>query len=205
MVRQKNRWLLVRFDFESDILSSCGALGEVGPGGGAATMGKKRKFQSPSSSSNLDESSSTTSTIHQITTADIYRSLLETITQNFGLVGASTTDIKVRLYDPKVRLAIIKTTRDNYPTVRSSLTVMTQIKQGGDVLKVVASTIAVSGSARTARNAAWAEVQKRFYDSTADDLGNRKGGDPWSKRGKIAMEKGLQDLEERLNKIDSAC
>jgi RNase P/RNase MRP subunit POP5 len=167
-------------------------------------MSKKRKFQS-SSSSNIDESSSATSAIHQVTTADIYRSLLETITQNFGLVGASTTDIKVRLYDPKVRLAIIKTTRDNYPTVRSSLTVMTHIKQGGDVLKVVASTIAVSGSARTARNAAWAEVQKRFYDSTAEDLGSKKGGDPWSKRGKIAMEKGLQDLEDRLNKIDSAC
>lgn len=203
MVRQKNRWLLVRFDFESDILSSCGIpLGEVGP---RSAFSKKRKFQSSGSSSNLDDSASSSTSIHQVTSTDIYRSLLETITQNFGLVGAATTDVKVRLYDPKVRLAIIKTTRDKYPTVRSSLTVMTHIKQGGDLLKVVASTIAVSGSARTARNAAWAEIRKRFYDSAAEDLGKRKEGDQWSKRSKVAMEKGLQDLEDRLNKIDAAC
>lgn len=199
MVRQKNRWLLVRFDFESDISTSCGKLGEVGP---KAALSNKRKFQS-SSSSNLENAVS--ASIHQVTSTDIYRSLLETITQNFGLVGAATTDVKVRLYDSKVRLAIIKTTRDKYPTVRSSLTVMTHIKQGGDVLKIVASTIAVSGSARTARNAAWAEVQRRFYESSVDNMGNRKRGDAWSKRDRTAMEKGLQDLEQRLNKIDSSC
>jgi RNase P/RNase MRP subunit POP5 len=198
MVRQKSRWLLVRFDFESDILSSCGPIGDVGH---RDAISKKRKFQS--SSSNLDDTPS--NSIHQVTSTDIYRSLLETITQNFGLVGAATTDVKVRLYDSKVRIAIIKTTRDKYPIVRSSLTVMTHIKQGGDVLKVVASTIAVSGSARTARNAAWVEIQKRFYDSSAEYVSKKKGGDTWSKRNRIAMEKGLQDLEERLNKIDSAC
>jgi RNase P/RNase MRP subunit POP5 len=198
MVRQKSRWLLVRFDFENDILSSCGPIGDVGP---KDAISKKRKFHS--SSSNLDDTPS--NSIQQVTSTDIYRSLLETINQNFGLVGAATTDVKVRLYDSKVRLAIVKTTRDKYPIVRSSLTVMTHIKQGGDVLKVVASTIAVSGSARTARNAAWAEIQKRFYESSAEFVNKTKGGETWSKRNRISMEKGLQDLEERLNKIDSAC
>lgn len=198
MVRQKNRWLLVRFDFESDISSSYGKLGEVGL---SAALRNKRKFLS--SSGNLDDAVSTS--IHQVTSTDIYRSLLETITLNFGLVGAATTDVKVRLYDSKVSLAIIKTTRDKYPTVRSSLTVMTHIKQGGDVLKIVASTIAVSGSARTARNAAWAEVQRRFYESSAENFGKRMGRDAWSKRNRAEMEKGLQDLEQRLSKIDSSC
>eukprot|EP00578_Thalassiosira_sp_NH16_P003204 CAMPEP_0181133618 /NCGR_PEP_ID=MMETSP1071-20121207/31623_1 /TAXON_ID=35127 /ORGANISM="Thalassiosira sp., Strain NH16" /LENGTH=174 /DNA_ID=CAMNT_0023220027 /DNA_START=72 /DNA_END=596 /DNA_ORIENTATION=- len=143
--------------------------------------------------------------IQQITSTDIYRSLQDTITQNFGLVGASTTELQVRLYDPKVRLAIIKTTRDKYPSVRSSLTVMTQIKQGGDVLKVVATTIAVSGSARTARNAAWQEIQKRFFaKQRSDDFGKAKG-EPWSKRSRISMEKDLKALEDRMEKIDSGC
>lgn len=199
MVRQKNRWLLVQFDFESDILSSC-SLSETTTA--SSSSKKKRKLQA-SSSSNLSESPSDQS-IQQVTSTDIYRSLQETITQNFGLVGASTTDVQVRLYDPKVRLAIIKTTRDKYPLVRSSLTVLTQIKQGGDVLKVVASTIAVSSSARTARNAAWEEIQKRFYGQDLESLGKMKG-EPWAKRSKIAMEKSLQDLEDRLDKIDSGC
>jgi len=150
-------------------------------------------------------SESSAQSIQQVTTTDIYRSLQETITQNFGLVGASTTDVKVRLYDPKVRLAIIKTTRDKYPLVRSSLTVMTQIKQGGDVLKVVASTIAVSGSARTARNAAWEEIQKRFYGQDLGSLGG-KNGEPWAeKKSRIATENDLRELEDRLDRIDSGC
>lgn len=148
--------------------------------------------------------------IQQINSTDIYRSLQEIITQNFGIVGASTIDLQVRLYDPQLRLAIIKTTRDKYPLVRSSLTVMTQIKQGGDVLKVVASTIAVCGSARTTRNAAWNEIQKRFYDVKNNGEGLRSlagytKGEPLTKKSKIAIEKGLQEMEDRLDKIDSGC
>ena len=83
---------------------------------------------------------------------------------------------------------------------------MTQIKQGGDVLKMVASTIAVSGSARTARNAAWEEIQKRFYgQDSRSSIGKKKKGEPWTKKSRTAMEKNLQDLEVRLNTIDSGC
>ncbi len=202
MVRKKNRWLLVQFDFESDILSSCASFGETGESGlTAASSGKKRK---PLASSGGDADDATARSIHQVTGTDIYRSLRDSIVQNFGLMGAAAADVQVRLYDPKMRLAIVKTTRDEYPIVRSSLTVLTQIKQGGDVLKLVATTISVSGSARTARNAAWDEIQKRF----GKDVGllrEQKGDEPWTKKTRIALEKGLQDLEARLDKIDSGC
>jgi RNase P/RNase MRP subunit POP5 len=157
---------------------------------------KKRKLDD-------DETTTTSSIQHQVTGTDIYRGLRDSITQNFGMVGAALSDIQVRLYDPKLHLAIIKTTREGYPAVRSSLTVMTRIKQGGDVLKVVASTISVSGSARTARNAAWIEVRKRFGKDVVDDLGTKQRGG--AKRNRIALEKKLQELDEKWDKIDSSC
>jgi len=204
MVRQKNRWLLVQFDFERDILSSC-TLDETPTSTPSKTKKRKLQQQRSSSSGYLSEVPSSQS-IQQVNATDIYRSLQETITQNFGLVGASTTEVQVRMYDPKLRLAIVKTTREDYPAVRSSLTVLTGIKQGGDVLRVAARTIAVSGSARTARNAAWEEIQKRFYgnENRGDEMG-QPSGEPWTKKGKKEMEKKLQHLEEQLEKIDSAC
>lgn len=203
MVRQKNRWLLVQFDFERDIMSSC----SINNGSGSTpSKGSNKKRKLNASTSSISETSIATSqSIQQITSTDIYRSLQETITQNFGLVGASTTEVQVRLYDPKVKLAIIKTTREKYPFVRSSLTVMTQIKQGGDVLKVVPSTIAVSGSARTARNAAWEEIQKRFFGKEQLEIVGKGKGEPWTKKSRIDMEKDLQALEGLLEKIDSGC
>jgi hypothetical protein len=68
-----------------------------------------------------------------------------------------------------------------------------------DSLKVVASTIAVSGSARTARNAAWDEMKKRFF------VRDFSGGEQWTNMSRVTMEKGLQELEECLDKIDSGC
>ena len=206
MVRKKNRWLLVQFDFESDILSSCASFGETEESGlTAASSGKKRKPQASSGGGDAaGDATATARSIHQVTGTDIYRSLRDSIAQNFGLVGAASADVQVRLYDPRMRLAIVKTTRDGYPIVRSSLTLLTQIKQGGDVLKVVATTISVCGSARTARNAAWGEIQKRF----GKDVGllrEQKGDEPWTKKTRIALEKGLQELEARLDKIDSGC
>lgn len=207
MVRKKNRWLLVQFDFESDILSSCANLRETVKSGAAASSsssGKKRK-PPPQASGGVDAIDTTTAqSIHQVTGTDVYRALRDSIVQNFGHVSAALADVQVRLYDPRMRLAIVKTTRDGYPIVRSSLAVMTQVNQGGDALKVVASTISVSGSARTARNAAWGEIQKRF----GMDVGlmkEQKGNEPWTKKTRIALEKGLQELEERLDKFDSSC
>lgn len=133
----------------------------------------------------------------QLTTTDIYRALLESIQQNYGLVaGASSAELKVLLYDPEHRLAIVKTSRDSYPTVRTSLTFLTQIKQGGDVLRVAATTLSVNGSSRTARNAAWAELQKRFYDSQRPLSGPKR---------RKTIEKGLNDLEQRMKSVDSCC
>lgn len=203
MVRQKNRWLLVQFDFENDIISSCTPASDTSR---SAKSSKKRKLkQSNSNSSNLSESTAVSQSIQQLTSTDIYRALQDVVMQNFGLVGASTSELQVRLYDAKLRLAIIKTSRDKYPLVRSAITLMTQIKQGGDVLKVVPSTIAVSGSARTARSAAMNVIQTQFYGKEGlDSLGVNKGK-PLAKRSKIALEKGVIELEDRLEKIDSGC
>lgn len=188
MVRQKSRWLLVQFEFEGDIISACS--------GGDATLhkSKKRKLQQLTSNSSISASS-----IAQLNATDIYRSLQDTLTQNFGLVGACTTDIQVRLYDPKLQVAIVKTSRDTCTRVRSAIVLTTQIKQGGDILKVVASTLSVSGSARTCRNTVTNIIQKRFYNEH-----NMKGKGEFTMKSKT-MEKSLKDLESRLEKIDSSC
>ena len=148
MVRHKSRWLLVQFEYESSVISRCT------PNETSTRSSKKRKLNksdsqhSSSSGTLFDEQIQ----INQITSTDIFRSLQETLTQNYGIIASSTTEISVKLYDPKVQLAIIKTSREKYPIVRSSLSLMflTKVKQ----IKFVASTLSVSGSARTARSAA---------------------------------------------------
>mmetsp|Transcript_12827 Transcript_12827/g.27285 ORF Transcript_12827/g.27285 Transcript_12827/m.27285 type:complete len:194 (-) Transcript_12827:191-772(-) len=193
MVRQKNRWLLVQLDFESEVLSRCFA---ENPSSNSSTTGtKKRK----SVEGIISESNSNP---NEISGKDIYLSLQEILTQSFGLVGAATTEVQVRVYDPKARLAIIKTSREKCPLVRSSLTFLSQVRQQ----RVIATTIAVSGSARTARNVAWKEVRKLFF-SDHDDVVvmGGDGGQKWSKKSKAAMEKRLLELEDRLEKIDSGC
>ncbi len=197
MVRQKNRYLLVQFEFEPDILQSCNDVMAITTT--TSSSGSKKRKLPASSGGSSSASIDTMKSIQQVNATDIYRSLQEAITQNFGIVGSCTSDVQVRLYDPKARLAIIKTTRDKYPQVRSCLTFLTEIKQGVDCLKVVASTIAVSGSARTARNAAFDEVKKRFF---ARDV---SGGEQWANMSREVMEKELQELEECLDKIDSGC
>ena len=187
MVRQKSRWLLVQFEFEGDIISACSEDTSV-------HKSKKRKLKQQTSNSSISASSSIT----QLNATDIYRSLQDTLTQNFGLVGACTTDIQVRLYDPKLQVAIVKTSRDTCTRVRSAIVLTTQIKQGGDILKVVASTLSVSGSARTCRNTVTNIIQKRFYTEQ-----NMKGEQITMKRK--TMEKSLKELESRLEKIDSSC
>ncbi|KAL7465872.1 hypothetical protein ACHAXS_006176 [Conticribra weissflogii] len=194
MVRQKNRWILVQLDFESEVLSRC--FVENPSSNSNNTNGtKKRKL----GSGIISESSSNP---NEISGKDVYLALNEILTQSFGLVGAATTEVQVRLYDPKARLAIIKTSREKYSLVRSCLTFLSQIRQE----RVIATTIAVSGSARTARNAAWKEVRKRFFFDR-DDVVGMVGyeGEKWSKKSKAAVEKRLLELEDRLEKIDSGC
>jgi RNase P/RNase MRP subunit POP5 len=205
MVRQKNRWMVVQFDYEADLLSRCTPSSES-----STPKSKKRKLSrsdSQSSGGNLDEQVQ----ISQMTSTDIFRSLQETLTQNFGIVASSTTDLSVRLYDPKFRLAVIKTSRDKYPIVRSSLVFLTKIKH----IKVVASAISVSGSARTARNAAWKECQKQFFNKeTAIEYGSsichRNNNDIRNdtatvKKVRAAAKRALSELEERIEKVDSSC
>jgi hypothetical protein len=36
-------------------------------------------------------------------------------------------------------------------------------------------------------------------------LREQKGDEPWTKKTRIALEKGLQELEAQLDKIDSGC
>jgi len=203
MVRHKSRWLLVQFEYESNVISRCT------PNDTSTRSSKKRKLNktdsqhSSSSGTLLDEQIQ----INQITSTDIFRSLQETLTQNYGIIASSTTEISVKLYDPKVQLAIIKTSREKYPIVRSSLMFLTKVKQ----IKVVASTISVSGSARTARSAAWKEVQNRFFSKeTAIEYGLLTGdsnsNDAVStKKTMAAAKKALAELESRIDKINSSC
>jgi RNase P/RNase MRP subunit POP5 len=192
----------VQFDYEPNIITHCT------PNETSSPVSKKRKLNksdshNSSNSSAIDEQAQ----INQITSTDIFRSLQDTLTQNYGIVGSSSTELSVRLYDPKVKLAIIKTSREKYPIVRSSLTFITKIK----TIKVVATTICVSGSSRTARNAAWKEVQKRFFcKETAIEYGlltcAETGNDTVSaKKARAAAKKALQELEARIEKIDSSC
>ena len=201
MVRQKNRWLLVQFDYEHNIIAQCA------PNQVPTPLSKKRKL---SKSDSLNSSSSTVDEmiqINQITSTDIFRALQETITHNYGIMGTSTTDLSVKLYDRKVKLAILKTSRDKYPNVRTSLMFLNKIKQ----IKVVATVICVSGSARTARNAAWKEMQRRFFGKeTALEYGllsvDQSGNDAASvKKARAAAKKAMAELEARMDKIDSSC
>ena len=205
MVRHKNRWILVQFDYEPDILEQCTP---------DAPNSKKRKLKKIDSQSSADdEQIQTRIQIRQITTTDIFRSLQETLTQNYGIVGSSTTEISVRLYDPKIGLAVIKTSRDKYPIVRSSLMFITSIKQ----IKAVARIISINGSARTARNAAWKEVQHRFFSKkTAIEydllIGDAKDTQQKqqlegvaTKKMRASAKRALSELEERMNVINSNC
>lgn len=83
MVRQKNRWILVQLDFESVILSQCFTSELLSPA--VAPEKKKRKLQTAAPETN---------NLSDISGADIYRSLQEMLTQSFGLVGSSTTDVQ---------------------------------------------------------------------------------------------------------------
>ena len=84
---------------------------------------------------------------------------------------------------------------------------LTKVKQ----IKVVASTLSVSGSARTARSAAWKEFQNRFFSKeTAIEYGLLTGdsnsNDAVSmKKTRAAAKKALAELEARLDKINSSC
>ncbi|KAL3779685.1 LOW QUALITY PROTEIN: hypothetical protein ACHAWO_004190 [Cyclotella atomus] len=181
LVRQKNRWLLVQFDYEPNTTRHCT------PNETSSPINKRRKLsksdsQNSSSSSALDEVR-----IHQITSTDIFRSVQETLTHNYGIDGSSATELLVmRIYDPKVNIAVIKTSREKNPIVRSSLVFLTKIK----TIKAVATTICVSGSARTAKNAAWKEVQKLFFSKeTVIEYGNTVS----VRKARAAAKKALTD------------
>lgn len=201
MVRQKNRWLLIQFEFEPNIILQCTSSEASTP------ASKKRKLHKSNSQNSSSSANDQQVQITQITSTDIFRSLQETISQNFGIMGTSTTELSVRFYDPKVKLAVVKTSRSNYSIVRSSLMFLGNIKQ----IKVVATTICVSGSARTARNAAWKEVQRRFFGKdTAIEygllIGDKHGSDDLSMRKvRTAAKKAMTELEGRMDKINSGC
>ncbi|KAL7479802.1 hypothetical protein ACHAW6_005520 [Cyclotella cf. meneghiniana] len=209
MVRHKNRWLLVKVDYEQNLLSQCNPNNSSLA---APPANKKRKLNKADSQNSSNSATNESIQISQITATDIFRSLQETVTQNYGIVASCTTDVSVRFYDPKVRLAVVKTSREKCPLVRSSIMFLNKVKQ----IKVVASTISVNGSARTARNAAWKEIQKLFFDrETATQYGlvledggcgNQKTiSDVFAKKARVAVKKALAELEERMAKIDSSC
>lgn len=207
MVRLKNRWLLVRFDFESDIVTQCLPTHNSSDDDNLnGALSKKRKLEKDLTSS----IEAAEQDLSEITTTDIYRAIQESLSSSFGVIGAATTDIQVRLYDAKARLAIIRTTREQYPTLRTSISFVSRVSRRA----VVPTIIAVGGSPRTARAKAWKEVRRHFFDGRNnnneggggnDGAKRRKAGDEMTKKGRVSMEKQLKDLEGRMDKIDTAC
>lgn len=123
MVRHKTRWLLVRFDFEADLVGSATISNEETP-----------TFQ----------------------TKEIYKELVKTMSVCYGLSShAMIPDIMVRHVDDN-RLVMIRVPRAIVAKVRTAITCMTTFKNHA----VVASVVAVNGSARTAKIAATRAIKK---------------------------------------------
>lgn len=183
MVRHKTRWLLVRLVFERDVLKQTNSDGSH----------KRRRDEDDSSSAGL-------------TKKDLSQSIRDSISSSFGIAASGIAQdvqgmsvvsvfgwqralvslksfdaligtLLVRLYDESSRLAMIRVSRDSCGLVRAAITFLTAIKSKS----VVASVIAVNGSARTAKRVALLEMRRHFREECFS-----------------TEKRELKDLEERL-------
>mmetsp|Transcript_29536 Transcript_29536/g.53413 ORF Transcript_29536/g.53413 Transcript_29536/m.53413 type:complete len:162 (-) Transcript_29536:69-554(-) len=135
MVRHKTRWLLLRLDFEHNVLR----LPEVG-------ANRKRRRRDDDSGTGL-------------TKKDLAKCIRDSVASSFGIAASGIAqDLQVRLYDESSRLVIIRVARDSCDMVRVAICFTTVI-QGKSV---AASVVSVNGSARTAKRAALLELRQNF-------------------------------------------
>ena len=92
----------------------------------------------------------------------------------------------VQFYDEPSQLAILKTSRDSCDAMRSAVTMLTTVKQQ----PVVATTLSISGSLRTAKICALHELRVWFDSSLQDTKKN------------VVMEKKIHALlEEQMKRV----
>eukprot|EP00934_Nitzschia_sp_Nitz4_P009219 Nitzschia sp. Nitz4//scaffold123_size70294//35639//36226//NITZ4_005928-RA/size70294-exonerate_est2genome-gene-0.77-mRNA-1//-1//CDS//3329534485//9209//frame0 len=166
MVRHKTRWLLVQLDFQSTV------------GGGSSKSGGSGEIPSKN---------------------DLGTSIRRNLTTHFGVSAeGAALETQVRFWDPDTRLLLLRVPREFYGIVRSSLTLWTHHNASWDAPSkcptIVASVLAVSGCARTAKLATIARLRKIFRHQI-QSLGKD------SKRSRQELQK-LETLTTTIQSID---
>uniref|UniRef100_A0A7S2EPX0 Uncharacterized protein n=1 Tax=Trieres chinensis TaxID=1514140 RepID=A0A7S2EPX0_TRICV len=196
MVRQKSRFILARFDFNADVYADPSSVespeGELDGRQSIVPMpsGKKRKR------GNLGVvAPNAASSPAVVTGKDVHVALRDCLSAAFGEIGAGLSyDVHVKLYDEEARLAIIKCPRGSCGTVRSALTFLTSVAGRS----VVVVSVAVCGSARTAKIAGLGEL-RRSFTAQGGSAGEQQGAN--QKKARKETEKALVELEERMEKV----
>jgi RNase P/RNase MRP subunit POP5 len=166
MVRHKTRWLLVRLEFDPDV---------IGRRDEGDSRNKRRRVEDDGA---------------ELTKKDLAQCIRECISSSFGVAASGAAqDVQgmtiscmirfrdpattkplpqtimiilptVRLYDELSRLILIRVPRDACGLARAALTFLTTI-QGRSI---VASVISVNGSSRTAKRVAILETRRIFRE-----------------------------------------
>mmetsp|Transcript_5819 Transcript_5819/g.8429 ORF Transcript_5819/g.8429 Transcript_5819/m.8429 type:complete len:187 (-) Transcript_5819:420-980(-) len=182
MVRHKTRWLLVRFDFEPDVV-----YGSQRP----STATNEAVFYGGRRDTDVRRSG-----MDAITRKDVYKTLQESLVFNFGIsASGAAQDTQVRLYDSKTRLAMIRVPREFCNLIRSAITFITII----DKNPVIVRCISVNGCARTAKMVAIKEVKKSFRSNLHHQL--QEVDDTLPAGDEKLIRKECKELDELLNVI----
>jgi len=188
MVRHKTRWLLVRFDFEPDVVFGTTQRPSTATNEAVFYGGRR-------------DTEARRSTIDAITRKDVYRCVQDSILLNFGLSATGAAqDTQVRLYDTKTRLAMIRVPREFCNLIRSAITLITTIEKN----PVIARCISVNGCARTAKMVAMKEVKNSVRNSLHHRLEENDNNETLPQEGddiQKLIRKECTSLDELLNEI----
>mmetsp|Transcript_2758 Transcript_2758/g.4284 ORF Transcript_2758/g.4284 Transcript_2758/m.4284 type:complete len:187 (-) Transcript_2758:521-1081(-) len=182
MVRHKTRWLLVRFDYEPDVV-----YGSQRP----STATNEAVFYGGRRDTEVRRSG-----IDAITRKDVFKTLQESILFNFGIsASGAAQDTQVRLYDSKTRLAMIRVPREFCNLIRAAITFITIIQKN----PVIVRCISVNSCARTAKMVAIKEVKKYFRNNLHRQL--QEVGDTLPAEDQKLIHKECNELGELLKVI----
>lgn len=133
MVRHKARWLVVHLDFGEQL----------------ERPHEQSKMTSPNSMSNK--------ALPDLDASDIFHSLRKCIEATFGTYAFGVaSELQVTFYEYRLQIAVIRMSREHCGTVRSAVTLLTDMSG----IRVAASVLAVCGSLRTARLVVLHELNK---------------------------------------------
>lgn len=185
MVRQKSRWLLVRLDFEENLVpkSTQSSTTKRGRGGGIIKSAPESSVPAASKG---------------ISGKEIHKSLREMLSAAFGVVSAGMAfNIQVCIYDEEAQLAIVKVPRDQCNKVRASLTFLSSIES----TPAVVSILAVCGSARTAKMTCLHELRHRYWQQEALQKSSGKSIRLSSSKLRREGDRERVKLDERMEKV----